>query len=113
MFYTSFVFYLKRILNPFVFITLTLTFLLFCIPHTSSSYAQSISLKVGDPSDSTVKGIPHPFLWEITPQKGKKSYLFGTIHIPDPRFKDLHPHLNQIFQEADAVYGELDLFLAL
>ena len=52
----------------------------------------------------------HPCLWEITGQDLKKpSYLFGTCHLSDPRVTTLHPDAQKVFDQADAVYGELKM----
>lgn len=48
-----------------------------------------------------------PLLWRIetaTPQ-----YLFGTVHIPDPRVTTLHPEVEQAFAESEIVLTELRL----
>lgn len=48
-----------------------------------------------------------PLLWRIeaaTPQ-----YLFGTVHIPDPRVTTLHPEVEQAFAESEIVLTELKL----
>ena len=34
------------------------------------------------------------------------SWLFGTIHLPDPRVTRLHPDAARAFEQADAVYTE-------
>lgn len=39
----------------------------------------------------------------------KPSYLFGTIHLPDPRVVRLHPNAEAAFTKADAFYAEIDL----
>jgi uncharacterized protein YbaP (TraB family) len=49
-----------------------------------------------------------PFLWEARCPQGR-ALLFGTMHVPDPRFNPLHPRVLQALQESAAVYGELDL----
>ena len=49
-----------------------------------------------------------PFLWEATCSRGR-AYLFGTMHLPDPRFARLHPRLLAALEESAALYGELDL----
>ena len=51
-----------------------------------------------------------PLLWRIetaTPQ-----YLFGTVHIPDPRVTNLHPEVEQAFAESEVVLTELKLDMA-
>jgi len=60
-----------------------------------------------------LKEIKHPVkpvLWKIEGKGLKKpSYLFGTIHLSDPRVTTLHPLAQQAFDQADAVYTEIDL----
>jgi uncharacterized protein len=48
-----------------------------------------------------------PFLWRIDgPQP---AYLFGTIHLPDPRLLPLAPAVQRAFDSADVVFTEIDL----
>ena len=48
-----------------------------------------------------------PFLWQAT---GKHTfYLFGTIHLPDPRLALITNHVLTKVEESTAFYGELDL----
>ncbi|MEM6912162.1 MAG: TraB/GumN family protein [Verrucomicrobiota bacterium] len=56
------------------------------------------------------QGIQKPFLWEIEGQS--PSYLFGTIHITDPRVLALHPAIEEAFDSADAVYTEIAMDMA-
>ena len=49
-----------------------------------------------------------PFLWEARCPQGR-ALLFGTMHVPEPRFNPLHPRLVAALQESAEVYGELDL----
>jgi len=37
------------------------------------------------------------------------SWLFGTIHLPDPRVTRLHPDAASAFEQADAVYTEIPM----
>ena len=51
--------------------------------------------------------IQKPFLWII---EGKTpSYLFGTIHLPDPRITTLHKSAEEAFQKSDVVMTEVAL----
>lgn len=51
-----------------------------------------------------------PMLWKIEGKELKKpSYLFGTIHLSDSRLTTLHPLAQQAFEQANAVYTEIDL----
>lgn len=59
-----------------------------------------------------VKGGPsydHPLMWRAQCDKGVSFQMVGTMHIPDARFAQLSPRLLELIDEADAVYGELDL----
>ena len=49
----------------------------------------------------------HPFLWKASGEHD--FYLFGTIHLPDPRVTELPTEVNQALDEATAFYAELDL----
>ena len=49
----------------------------------------------------------HPFLWKASGEYD--FYLFGTIHLPDPRVTELPTEVNQALDEATAFYAELDL----
>lgn len=48
-----------------------------------------------------------PFLWEIPGEV--PSYLFGTAHTVDERVTKMHPVARKAFEEAQAVYLEVDL----
>ncbi len=53
------------------------------------------------------ESIEKPFLWKI---KGEQpSYLFGTIHLPDPRITTLHSSVDDAFKESNCVYTEIPL----
>lgn len=49
----------------------------------------------------------HPFLWKVTGEH--TFYLFGTIHLPDPRVTDLPEEVLSALQTATSFYAELDL----
>ena len=49
----------------------------------------------------------HPFLWKVTGEHD--FYLFGTIHLPDPRVTILPPEVEQALNDSTAFYAELDL----
>lgn len=60
-----------------------------------------------------VADLKHPVkacLWKVE-GKGLKepSWLFGTIHLGDPRVTTLHPNAEAAFEAADAVYTEIDM----
>jgi hypothetical protein len=50
---------------------------------------------------------PAPFLWLI--EGPPRIYLFGTIHLPDPRVMDFPPVVREAHASADVVWGELGL----
>ena len=60
-----------------------------------------------------VEKLKHPVkpaLWKIEGKDLKKpSYLFGTIHLGDPRVTTLHPEAEKAFQAADHFYAEIDM----
>jgi len=74
--------------------------------------AGQVTKKVA-PKEVDLKDLKHPVhpcLWEVTGQDLKKpSYLFGTCHLSDPRITTLHPDAQKVFDQADAVYGELKM----
>lgn len=53
------------------------------------------------------ESIEKPFLWKI--EGSKPSYLFGTIHLPDPRVTTFHPTVEKAFSKSDYVYTEIPL----
>ena len=71
------------------------------------------SLHAKEKANPELEGIKHPLkpmLWKIEGKGLKKSsYLFGTIHISDPRATTLHPVAQKAFDAAAAVYTEIDL----
>lgn len=49
--------------------------------------------------------IAKPMLWKIV-GKGE-NYLFGTIHVSDPRVLEMHPTARKIYENADVLFFEL------
>jgi len=49
----------------------------------------------------------HPFLWKVSGDH--EFYMFGTIHLPDPRVTTLPEEVSQALADSDAFYAELDL----
>jgi hypothetical protein len=49
--------------------------------------------------------ITAPLLWKISGQ-GAEAYLFGTMHVADPRVTNLHPSMEAAFLSVDAFYTE-------
>lgn len=47
-----------------------------------------------------------PFLWKIEGET--PNYIFGTVHVADPRALKLHPAAERAFKAADAVFFEID-----
>jgi uncharacterized protein YbaP (TraB family) len=57
--------------------------------------------------------LPVPFLWRV--EKGdreKPSYLFGTIHIANPRVLDKAEQVDWAIRDSDGVFTELSMDLA-
>jgi uncharacterized protein len=46
-----------------------------------------------------------PFLWKI--EGAHTTYLYGTIHVPDPRVVDLPPSVEAAFKDSQAVFTEI------
>ena len=49
----------------------------------------------------------HPFLWQASGEY--TFYLFGTLHLPDPRIATLPNEVVEAINDSTAFYGELDL----
>ncbi len=49
----------------------------------------------------------HPFLWKVTGEH--EFYLFGTIHLPDPRVTKVPEEVVQALKLSSSFYAELDL----
>ena len=53
--------------------------------------------------------IQHPFLWEFQHDGSEvTSYLFGTIHVNDPKITQLDPQVLTAFKASDCVWFEID-----
>jgi len=52
-----------------------------------------------------LKGVEKPFLWKI--ETKPPSYLFGTIHVTDPRVTQLHPTAKKAFDESHGLFIEV------
>ena len=48
-----------------------------------------------------------PFLWQVTGEH--EFYMFGTIHLPDPRVTSLSEKVVQALEDSNVFYAELDL----
>lgn len=80
---------MKRALKPFHLLVVLLLL-------TASSALSSCS---GGTS------IEHPLLWKVTGH-GAEAYLFGTMHVADPRVTNLHPSVDKAFTSSEAFYTE-------
>jgi uncharacterized protein YbaP (TraB family) len=56
-----------------------------------------------EPESKFDKGI----LWQVDSPGGKTSYLFGTIHVDDPRITNLHPSINKAIARSRSMTLEL------
>jgi uncharacterized protein YbaP (TraB family) len=62
-------------------------------------------------SKPAVSAVKAPFLWRI--EGPVPSYLYGTIHVPDPRVTTLPPAVEQAFKSSAAVFTEIPMDGAL
>jgi uncharacterized protein YbaP (TraB family) len=71
-----------------------------------------VMLMAGSPvvaQNDEVATIKRPFLWEVTPPDSNiVSYLFGTIHVNDPKITKLHPLVQSAFDRSTAAWFEID-----
>jgi len=83
---------------------LTLLVPLFLLPAT---------LLAEQPAKDPLAGLKQPSracLWKVEGKDlTKPSWLFGTIHIGDPRVTTLHPRAEEAFDALDVFYAEIDL----
>ena len=47
-----------------------------------------------------------PFLWKI--EGDTPNYIFGTVHVADPRALKLHPAADRAFEQSEAAFFEID-----
>lgn len=52
---------------------------------------------------------PIPYLWKVTKGDGQYAYLFGTIHIGDPRATTLGPDVTAAFDDATDIITEIPM----
>lgn len=75
--------------------------------------AFSISVQAKEKQAVDLTGLKHPVkpaLWKVEGKDLKKpSYLFGTLHLGDPRVTTLHPDAEKAFTASDNFYAEIDL----
>lgn len=82
---------------------LLVLFLIALVPLSAQEKAAPVDL-------DQLKHPVHPALFKIEGKElTKPSYLFGTIHLADPRVTNLHPEAEEAFQSADRFYSEVDL----
>jgi uncharacterized protein YbaP (TraB family) len=62
------------------------------------------------PAAANTTAIVKPFLWRI--EKIPPSYMFGTIHLPDPRTSTMPPVVLEAISHSDEVYTEIEMDLA-
>jgi len=55
----------------------------------------------------TETGYDKGILWKVSSSKGKNSYLFGTIHVEDPRITRLHTRVLRAIQRSKTMSLEL------
>ena len=84
--------------SPFVWLLLCLQLFL-----TSVAQAEVSVSFLPDPESKFGKGI----LWQIDSNNGKTSYLFGTIHVDDPRITRLHPKIKKAIARSTSMTLEL------
>lgn len=95
---------LQRILRPLgvVLASLATTALL---PAQQASVAPAQQA----PAVKRHESPQHAFIWKVEKEGLATSYLFGTMHGPDPRFTKFNDTVKMAFKQADAVYTELDM----
>jgi uncharacterized protein YbaP (TraB family) len=72
-------------------------------------YCSIAALTIGSIFISCSEGGPAPsapLLWKVT-SENNTSYLFGTMHVSDPRITALAPAVEAAFAESDAIFTEL------
>ena len=83
----------------------SLAWLLLCLQLLLVSAAQA------EPSVTFLPDLEPKFgkgiLWQVDSPSGKTSYLFGTIHVDDPRITTLHPTINQAIAHSRSMTLEL------
>jgi len=58
------------------------------------------------------EGINHPFLWEV--KKGEQTfYLFGTMHLGDPKLQGLPKALKVAIDKSDEIRTEIPMDASL
>ncbi|MEI6712136.1 MAG: TraB/GumN family protein [Verrucomicrobiota bacterium] len=57
--------------------------------------------------ENVTRRFDKPFLWRVSGDSGKSSYVFGSIHLPSDHFAPLPEVVLKAFEEADVVLGEI------
>ena len=72
-----------------------------------------VALLAEKPAKDPLADLKHPTkacLWKVEGNGlTKPSWLFGTIHLGDPRVTNLHPRAEKAFSSLDIFYGEIDM----
>jgi uncharacterized protein len=63
------------------------------------------------PAPAPASAVKTPFLWKI--EGPVPSYLYGTIHVPDPQVTNLPPAVQKAFAASGAVFTEIPMDAAL
>ena len=83
-------------------------------PHETASASAAPSVSAAPVASASATAAPpvataawHPLLWRVA--GNKPSYLFGTIHVPDPRLANFPPELKKALGDSDEVVNEMPL----
>lgn len=61
--------------------------------------------------EAPIEPMARPYLWRVE-HEGVPSYLFGTIHIPDPRVTTLPDNVNAALESVDGLFVEIPMDMA-
>lgn len=88
-----------------------ITFLVLLVPFLSfAQEGKEVAVVEKQDELSNIKHPIVPLLWKIEKEGLKKpAYLFGTVHLSDPRVLKLHPTAQKAFESAHRVYTEVDM----
>ncbi|MDG1406046.1 MAG: TraB/GumN family protein, partial [Planctomycetota bacterium] len=76
----------------------------YCVITALTLGSVFISCSGGAPAPSVTE--QSPLLWKVT-SENNTSYLFGTMHVADPRVTTLAPAVEAAFAASDAIFTEL------
>lgn len=88
----------RKLFTPLAWLLLCLQLLLISVAQAEPSVTF-----LPDPEPKFGKGI----LWQVDSPSGKTSYLFGTIHVDDPRITNLHPKIKKAIARSRSMTLEL------